>query len=111
MEPVDSDAISDSERKKRLTEIDKQREALKAELSECSPAEDFEFHNGSVSGDRVQRLIEYWTEVQRWTSDEVNPRGLSLDYSSEEERRAYFRLKLNEIPRARSLKYRVARPK
>jgi len=90
------DSITETERTKLLSAIDKKMSAIKEQLAEVSPPGDFELLQGEVSGDLFVQFHNYWAALQGTSKGEVGLEGRILRDSPEREIKAFYRIGLDK---------------
>ena len=100
----DPTAITEVQRTKELTKLEKKMEAVKEELAAVSPPGDFEFQQADVNADIFVQFFDSWHNLQTCCVSEVGLTGRSLRHSPEPEMRAYYKLGLGKIQNPKAVK-------
>ena len=90
-----SELLLDSERQKRIADLDKAITQLEAQLREHSPAGYFKIRDGIVIEDFRATFTSNWRTLQNKCKAPVNPHGGSLNGSPDIEHQAYQQLEIS----------------
>jgi hypothetical protein len=88
----DDNTISEKARLAELTKIEKQIAELKTDLSAVSPSKFYTICNARVMTDCRDDFINHWHNIQARVNLPCGPTGVTLDASSDSEKKAYERL-------------------
>lgn len=94
--PRQKDCTTEAERTRMVEEMLSEISELENELLEKTSSY-YIVNNAVISLDARQQFVEFWRQAQKKFSGQVNPQGLRLRESSNDEQRAYDALKIYDF--------------
>ena len=90
--PDPPDAMSEDQKRKKNSSIEKKMSELKSEIKSCSPQQYFMLRNGNIMCDSRIEFVRFWRDKQAWITKPCNPRGFDLELCPDSEKWAYEKL-------------------